>query len=267
MYKKASQAFAIGLLLLIGASAESTPLRIITIHGPPWGFIDGDGKPTGMMYEISNRIAETAGLPYTNALIPYARTAVEIESGRADFVLRFGNAHLDRAAIAVVPIITMPIVLVGPRGVHYRSLEELHGKSVGVVRTSKYVDAFDSDTAIDKYPVNDYLIMARMIATGRLDAGVGSSAGLYYGAFLAGIKPEQLGAPLVLGENQFILYFSIKNAKPETVKALRNAVNTLCRNGEIRNIVHKYLAASGFDLVVKPSHKRPLAAKEDCNTD
>ena len=231
-----------GLGLVLAASAMAAPLRIITIDGPPWGFKGSDEKPTGMMYEIGNRLAEEAGLQYTNELVPYARTAFDIEAGRADVILRFGNKHLERVAQPVATIVRMPVIVIGRGGTRIRSLEELSDKTVGVVRSSAYVDAFDANTAIRKYEVNDYKVMAKMIAHGRLDAGVGSSAGLYYGALMAGVQPEQLGTPLVLGTNDFVLFYSNKTASPATIAALKRAADKLAANGEINRIVRKYTA-------------------------
>ena len=226
------------LWLLPPAMAAS--LRIETINGPPWGFVGSDGQPTGMMYEISNRIAQEAGFSFTNSLVPYARTGFDIESGSADFILRFSSEHMTRGAIPVATIVTMPVILIGPKGTQYKSLEELRGKTVGVVRSSRYVEKFDSDDAIKKYAVNDYEKMTTILSMRSLDAGVGASAGLYYGAYMAGVPREQLGEPLVLGQNDFVLFFSKKTANPDTLKALKAAVDKLTASGEIRKIVNKY---------------------------
>jgi polar amino acid transport system substrate-binding protein len=246
MSKRRILAFLTVAILAPVRPAASAPLKIITIHGPPWGYFDSDHRPTGMMYEISNRIAEVAGLPYTNTLVPYPRTAFELEHGNADFVLRFGNEQMERAAHPVAAIVTMPVILVGPKGTTYHELRELHGRTVGVIRTSSYVPAFDSDTAINRYSVNDYVIMAKMLSVRRLDAGVGSSAGIYYGAYMAGIKPEELGPPLILGQNNFILYVSKKNATPEMLRALKKAADKLGSSGEIKQIVNKYMQSYGL---------------------
>jgi ABC-type amino acid transport substrate-binding protein len=242
---------AISLILALPWHAWSEPLKIETIHGPPWGFVGSDGMPTGIMYEIGNRVAEKAGFSFTNSLVPYARTASDIESGNADFILRFGNDQMARAAVPVATIVTLPIILVGPAGKTYNNLSELHGKTVGVVRTSSYAEQFDADLAIKKYAVNDYVAMAKMLAMRRLDAGVGSSIGLFYGAYMAGVKPQELGVPLVLGSNDFILFFSKKNAKPETIKALKDAVKKLTVSGEIAQIMSKYTKALSTDLQPK----------------
>jgi polar amino acid transport system substrate-binding protein len=246
-----TMALALALALAMAVPAMSETLNIVTIHGPPWGFVGSDGKPTGIMYEIGNRIAEEAGFSYTNVLVPYPRTAVEIESGSADFILRFGNDQMTRVAVPVATVAAMPIILIGPAGTRFSSLSELHGKTVGVVRTSKYVAQFDSDTAIQKYAVKDYVVMTKMLALRRLDAGVGSSVGLFYGAHTAGVKPEELGIPLVLGSNEFILFLSKKNAKPETIKALKEAVRILTARGEIKQVIDRYNKVSGFELPQK----------------
>lgn len=200
------------------------------------------------MYEIGNRIAEEAGFSYTNALVPYPRTAVEIEHGSADFVLRFGNDQMARDAVPVAAVADMPIILIGPAGTRFDHLNDVRGKTVGTVRTSKYVEQFDLDTAIQKYAVKDYVVMTRMLVLRRLDAGVGSSVGLFYGAYTAGVKPEELGIPLVLGRNEFILFFSKKTAKPETIAKLKEAVGKLIASGEITQIIDRYTKVTGFKL-------------------
>ena len=237
------------VLAFVAASpAMSAPLRIITIEGPPWGFVGSDNQPAGMMYEIGNKLAETAGLAYVNKLVPYARTAFDIEHGMADVILRFSNEHMERVATPVATIVKMPIIIVGPSGTTFRSLDDLRGKTVGVIRTSAYVAAFDANTAINKYAVNDYQIMANMIARHRLDAGIGSSAGLYYGAMAAGVKPEELGAPLVLGSNDFVLFYSKKTSSPTMIEALKQAAGKLAASGDIHRIVSKYTGQYGAAL-------------------
>ncbi|WP_219114289.1 ABC transporter substrate-binding protein [Janthinobacterium sp. UMAB-56] len=245
--------FAIVVVTVLAqpCQAINETLKIETIHGPPWGFIANDGRPTGMMYEIGNRIAEVAGLSYTNSLVPYPRTAADIENGSADMTIRFGNEQMTRGAVAVGIVLSMPIILVGPAGKNYSKLSELHGKTVGVVRTSNYVAQFDTDNLIQKYPVNDYLTMAKMLAMRRLDAGIGSSVGLFYGASMAGVKAEEIGVPLVLGSNDFIVFLSRKTARPETILALKEAIRKLSANGEMKQIMGKYTNSFSSNLPEK----------------
>lgn len=126
-----------------------------------------------MMFEISSRIAQEAGFSYTNQLTPYARIAPEMAQGKTDFVLRFSSEEMVKVAIPLTTVVTMPVIAIGPEGSRFQSLEDLRGKTVGVVRKSRYTDAFDNDPMIRKYEADNYLQIVRMLKIKRLDAGVG----------------------------------------------------------------------------------------------
>ncbi|MEO7107649.1 MAG: transporter substrate-binding domain-containing protein [Rhodoferax sp.] len=232
--------FAVFLLAYTAPNFAQT-LRIETIEVTPFGFTDSDGKPTGMMFEIGNRIAEEAGLKYTNHIVPYARTVADLEGGTADLVLRYSNEKLTRVAIQVVSVVTMPTIIVGPAGVSYPSLDALHGKTVGMVSGGRFDDKFDSDVDIKKYEVHDYVPILKMLVAQRIDGAIGSSVGIYYSAMRAGIAKGQLGTPLILSNKDFVLHQSKKTADPTTMRALKTAVERLNRQGEIRKIVNKYM--------------------------
>jgi len=244
---------SLGLLALTMAMpcAFAKELRIVTIDSAPFGFRTADGKPTGMIYEISNLIAEEAGFSHTNEILPYARTVHAVGSGDADFVIRYGNAELENVAIPVARVLSLPTIVVGHPSVKFESLKDLHGKTVGIPRGGRFDDAFEANTAILKYPVADYAQTIKMVTAQRIDAGIGSSVGLYYNAHLLGIKKEQLGKPLILSTQHFELHFSKKRENQETIAALKNAVARLEKRNEIKKIVNKYLSTFDWDLSSK----------------
>ncbi len=233
------------VLLLLGClaalPAQARPLKIETIESAPFGYTDERGQPTGIMYEIGNRIAEEAGLTYTNSIVPYARTVHELERGNCDVVLRYSNETLDQVAVRVATIVSLPTIVLSAAGNRFSSLADLRGKTVGVVRGGRFDDAFDADSAIRKVDTGNYEHTLRMVMAGRLDAAIGSNVGLYFNARRAGIRPEQLAPPLVLSEKSFYLHFSRKTADEETVAAVKAAVARLQARGEIRKIIQRYL--------------------------
>jgi polar amino acid transport system substrate-binding protein len=233
----------ITLMTLIGNvfPLSGQTLQIETINVAPFGFIGDNSKPTGMMFEISNRIAEVAGLNYTNKIIPYARTIIHLKQGKSDFVLRFNNDQLPAISIPLVSVITMPIIILSRAGTHYRSLKDLHGKTVGVVRGGEFDVNFDNDTAINKVEVNNYTQMLKLLISGRIDGCIGTNVGLYYNAKRLGIKPEVLNSPLQLSFKDFVLHFSKKKINTQTMKILKKSVEKLKSNGEIQTIVNKYI--------------------------
>tara|TARA_R110002049_G_scaffold5290_13_gene37159 strand:+ start:70 stop:828 length:759 start_codon:yes stop_codon:yes gene_type:complete len=231
--------FIILITCISPAAGES--IRIVTIKVAPFGFNDANGKPTGMMFDISNRIAEEAGFDYTNTLLPYARTIMKLQRGQADFVLRFSNEQLSVIAEPLSSIISMPIILLSQAGNALKTLEHLHGKTVGVIRGGAFDNNFDNDTAIIKYDTNDYSQIIKMLIRGRLDAGIGTNVGLYFSASKLGIKPEVFNPPLHLSAKDFILHFSKRNKNTKTKDALKNSVEKLKASGEIKNIVNSYM--------------------------
>lgn len=248
--RSAFRGIAYALLLLasvVSSSVHARLLKIETIDSLPFGYVNENGQPTGLMYEIGNRIAEEAGMPYVNAIVPYARTVYELEQGDCDIVLRYSNEKLDHIAIKVAAIVSLPTIILSAAEHQFRSLSDLHGKTVGVVRGGRFDDAFDADGAIKKVETGNYEQTMRMVMAKRFDAGIGSNVGLYFNARRAGIRPEQLAPPLVLSEKSFYLHFSKKTADEETVAAVRDAVKRLQARGEFQKIIQRYLGDFPMD--------------------
>jgi|GEM_PF-869151 len=229
------------VLMVFSSPLQSQTINIETISVPPFGFIGTDGKPTGMMFEISNKIAEEAGFEYTNKIVPYARTIVHLTSGKSDFVLRFSNSKLPAVAIPLVPIVSMQNILLFNAGHPFKNLESLSGKSVGVVRGGKFDVNFDSNTTINKVSVNNYSQMLQMLTNKRLDGVIGSNVGLYYNAKKLGITQDKFSTPLLLNSKDFILHFSKKNSDINIMNRLKASVARLKRTGEFKKIIDKYM--------------------------
>ena len=237
------------VLMFCAFSLAGKTIKIDTINVAPFGFKGAAGEPTGMMFEISNIIAEEAGFKYTNIIVPYARTILELRGGKADFVLRYSNDELPTVAFPVVSVISMQTIILSRAGVSFKSLESLHGKTIGVVRGGKFDMKFDNDAAINKFEVNDYYQMLQMLMTGRLDGVIGSNVGLYYSAKKVGITPEEFSLPLYLNSKSFILHFSRKNSDIQTMNKLKASVEKLKRTSEFKKIVNKYMGSFKWDIV------------------
>ncbi|QTA93959.1 substrate-binding periplasmic protein [Desulfonema magnum] len=122
------------LVLINTHSSASEQLRIDTIQLPPFGFFTEDGRSTGFLYDMGSRIAEEAGFPYKNRIVPFARMVMELEQGRADFGLFFRSEKNDKIIIPVLHIASFKNVVISLKDTKYKSLESLHGKLVARVR-------------------------------------------------------------------------------------------------------------------------------------
>ena len=228
-------------LLTIPFSAQSKTLNIATIDVAPFGFYTADNQPSGMMYEISNLIAEEAGIAYTNKILPYARTPYALKVGDSDFVLRYTNQQLSEEALQVVSVVPMQNIIVGLASNRYESLSDLHGKTVASVRGAVFDKKFTADTKIFKTDTNDYDQALKMLFNKRLSGVIGSRVGIYYTVHKLNYSYDQLGEPLLLNTKHFWLHFSKVNADQETIVKLKAATLKLQESGLINKIVDKYM--------------------------
>lgn len=238
--------FAIILCFLVTAApAIAQTLRIDTINIPPYGFTDATGKPTGAWYEIGNRIAEEAGLTYTNTIVPFARAAMEMKNGSADMVIRYGSGDILDYATPVDTVVNLPIILFSNVKDSYSALSAMHGKTVGELRGANVLESLD--TQVIRYDNNDYASMLKMVKAGRLDGVIGFAPGFVYTIKSENLSTTAFGKPVKVGEKPVSLFVSKKMAHPGMQAKLQAALQKLKTQGVIQRIFDKYcgVAASG----------------------
>jgi ABC-type amino acid transport substrate-binding protein len=247
---KPSLLFFLASTFVLGnfASLWAQDLKIETINVAPFGFLDQNGKPTGISYEMANMIAQESGLSYANTITPYARTVVDLEYGTASFVIRFVNPEILKNSVQVASVIAMPTIIVGLSDAPFKSLADLHGKTVGVLRGGSFDEAFSNDALIKKYEVDNYNTMMKLLVAKRIDAALGSSIGLYYEAKNLDISKSQLGKPLILNVQENIINFSRKVFDPKIVEKLKNATQALKDQNKLIPIVNKYMGDFEWSL-------------------
>lgn len=227
-------------LLLQAPLLQARLLRIETIKSEPFGYDDARGKG-GMMYEIGNLIASTAGMQYQNNVVPYARTVVSLRNGTADMVLRFSNDELAAVAHQVTPVLAMPTMIFSRATSRIQRFEDLRGATLATSRSFPIDPRISADPTIHVYLTDSNEHSVRMLFAGRVDAILGSDLGIYGSASRQNIKASEFGTPIPLAPQYFWLHFSRKTADTATSTALKNAVTKLERDGSISRIWKKYL--------------------------
>ncbi len=229
--------------LLSGAAvlAVAEELKIDTVQMPPFGFRIENGKETGLLYEISNLIAEKAGFSYKNRIVPLARLLKELEHGSADFGIFLYSEKNNRIVIPVFPLFPLKNVVISVKGVKFESLESLHGKSVAKVREAVYDEAFEADALIKKYEVNNYEDGIRMLLNHRVDGMTGPEMGLFFTAKQSGYSLAEFDEPLVLNTKDAWLQFSKKTADEKKLNAVKSASEQLLQDGTIQKYIEKYV--------------------------
>ena len=227
-------------LSLAPIGAPGKELKIESLDIFPFGYVDSNGAPTGLIYDISNQIAKTAGYKYQNILIPYPRLIKDLKSGAADFSIRYTNDELKTISFPRDEIIGFQTIIVGLKDTRFTKLEDLHGKTVGTIRTAHFDDQFSSNQKIKKIDFIDYDHSIKMLMKKRLDAVIGSEIGLNLAFIKNNVPANALGEPLRLQKKFFIIHYSKKTYSEKVAKDLTKAINKLKASGEFEKIVKLY---------------------------
>jgi ABC-type amino acid transport substrate-binding protein len=221
--------------------AAPEPLHIETIQSAPFGHVDANGAPSGMMFEIGNLIAERAGLTAQNLVVPYARTVVSLRTGSADMVIRFSNEELLEVAVQVERVLSMPTVVISLAGARVTRLADLAGATVAVARSAPLDPELAAVPGIRFELVQNNEMSVRMVAAGRVKAAFGSRLGLLGAAHHLGLA-ERFAPPLALGSQDFWMHVSRKTATPALIEALRRGLASAQRDGSLEQIHRRYEA-------------------------
>ena len=160
-----------GLLLglLSSACAWAEPLLIAANSWPP--FTDQRLLNNGLAVDLVSTALSRGGFSSQYIEVPWARVINGVEHGNYDIAI---TAWFDPAREAFgqysAPYMSNRIRFLQRKGehIHFEQLADLLPYSIAVGRGYTYAPAFDRDTRLQKKPVTDFIIAARMLAAGRV---------------------------------------------------------------------------------------------------
>jgi ABC-type amino acid transport substrate-binding protein len=222
------------------ALAEET-LRVALSDLPPLAMVDGDGKISGLSFELVEAIVGAAGFAASYTVQPHPRTVQSLLNGQADLIIMFPGKALRDASIAVGPVNPLGTIVLPERGADYRSVRDLHGRTVAALRGSNVAPQLADEPSISLFWVNSYDSALEMLRAGRVEAVTGSDLGLFHAMRSAGMRREEFGTPFALARKRGWL-FARKGLDGETVRLLREAIDSLHAKGALAAIGNAYLS-------------------------
>jgi polar amino acid transport system substrate-binding protein len=195
---------------------------------PPFAFDNSDETHVGSVVRYYQLLGDKAGLDIQVVRMPYVRMIKSLEDGRLDIAVIFRNADLidfvnytGRVSYAKVAIVPQKNRLIK----EYQQLLQLSG--IAVIRGASFGPKFDTDQNLKKYFVNDYIQGLSMLKLGRVNAVVGSLAGIEYTSSVIGVDMKGWGKPFLLSDKEWWLHFSKKSEHKITETQLKKAVQAL----------------------------------------
>ncbi len=203
----------------------------------PWGMNGADGKPAGIYPNIFKRLSERSGCALETRLTPIARAVVEVSRGSASATMMLDRLDLNENAIALGEVAALRIEVWLPPGSTLRRLEDLAGKTVGVLRGPTYHEGFDRDSRILKYYVTNPRQQLEMLRKGRLDAAIGVHENFLIAVDQMQISPSTFAQPIDLGKRVVKLWVTPSMKESPCANQLAQALKDMRRAGEVDRFI------------------------------
>ncbi len=145
---------------------DAAPFRIVE----EWNGVKGY---SGIYVDLIKEVSKRTGLELEFVYVPFARAVAMMKSGKADMLLgtvwTAENARFMQFIEASFPAEFITFLLTeGTEDIRY--YEDLHGLEIGVLRSARHFELFDTDADLRKFEFTSYDEGARMLEHGRIDA-------------------------------------------------------------------------------------------------
>lgn len=198
-------------------------------------------KDGGLAFEFCHLIGKESGLPYSVQIVPAGRALKMIELGEADLIIMVGNDRIRKAAETIAPLFRSDVIIIGKAGTSYKTLEDLSGKTVGVVNGAVYEKRFSENNKILKYVTNNYEQSISMLLADRYDAVVGLREVLFLSLHYMDVDRKLLGEPLTVYSADVSLHYSRKTYDPETASMLNDVIARLRKRNVFQSQADRYV--------------------------
>lgn len=246
--KRASRILSIVSLLAIcswGAYAADTVVINVDAENPPF-MSSQNGKAAGVYPALISAAFAKMNVPMALEAKPWKRALTEMDEGKAGVGGIYKNDERAAKYDFSEPILTenTAVYFNKSKPLDYKTIADLYGKKIGVIRGWSYGDAFDAARKDNKLTVdevtNDKANFMKL-SEGRLDAVLAIDE-----AGKAVIAGEKLGnidqGKVFLASNKAHLAFN-KNAKQnELLARFSKAIADMKQDGSLDKIVLKELS-------------------------
>ena len=244
MQRLALAALAILFLsMACAAQAQTGPIRLATTDWPP--YIGDDLPQQGYAAEVARQAFARVGVEAQVVFLPWKRAMEETRAGKFHaFLPAYFSAQRTRDFVFSAPFTGGELAFMVRRDstLAYKTLRDLRGKRIGVVRGYANTPAIDSADFLTKEESVDDEMNLRMLLNGRLDMAVADVNVANY------IATERLGRPgairplkPTLGER--LLYLCFPKSRPdhlELVALFDKGLAAMRADGSLRRLALRF---------------------------
>lgn len=227
------------------SDGASDRIAFLTADVWPWGYLDAEGRPAGLISQFAERLAHEAGLPLDNRVLPHQRLLAEFKRGQGDYTVVFENPDLDNVADSLGQVLSADILLVANQAfAGDLTLGALAGKRVGYISGTYYGEAFQLNDQLIKVPVYTLAQALHMLRIKRLDALISSDIVFYHSLIAQNLHPRGFRYETLTRGHPAHLYLSRRATNQTLAPRLQAALQHMHQTGELRTLFYSELRSA-----------------------
>lgn len=230
---KLAAAWGAGAAVARGARAAESPLLADVIDILPWGRRGPDGTPEGVYADLLRAIGERSQCPMTLRVVPIQRSIQDVRLGVSQVTMMLDRQDMNEAGLTLGTVVRLPVQVWLPLGSPVRTVDDLAGRTVAVLRGPTYHEGVQTDPRIRKYPVSSPRQQLDMLRIGRVDAALGVEQNFLVAARSLDLRPDAFAPPLQLGGREVKLWLARSLAQSPCRQRLVDALKSLHDDGTI----------------------------------
>ena len=226
---------------LTGVAQAADPVAInFDANNPPYMFAL-DGRAAGIYPAIVSAAMEKTGVPVKLDTRPWKRALAETDAGKSGIGGVYQNSDRARRYDFSDPILTENIAVYfnTAKPITFRSLPDLYGLTVGVIRGWSYGDAFDTarqSGLIKVEEVSGDRSNFMKLAEGRLDAILSVDESGRATLAATGLGNIDQSRPY-LASNKVYLAFAKSSQRKDVLDKFNRALSAMKHDGSLDRIV------------------------------
>ncbi|NVJ97784.1 MAG: hypothetical protein HWE25_06505 [Alphaproteobacteria bacterium] len=197
---------------------------------------------------LSARLGESIRL----SRVTYRRMTFMMENGDVDMAIMVRSPQSEKIALPIVRMALSPLIVVGLKGTEIQSPEAAKALRLAAMRGGRF-DIFEKAGEFEKMLfTHDYVLAAKMLRGGRIDAIGGPAEGV-----LRALQDEGFGAPdignvFVMDQLEVWLHVSRRSKLFADHKVIALSAQAMVDDGTYGAIRQRYLASDLLEKMYGP---------------
>lgn len=187
---------------------------------------------------VLDAIAQEAGLTTTLISTSREKALAALCSGQADMALLPPDVSVGKEIRNLGPVFTAEYGVIGRAGNYFRSLRELGGKTVAVVRGEEKDERISKRKGIIPRPLSGYEQCLKLLLAGNVDAVAGDICGMAHAVKKMRIPRQALGTPFILSSTPVCLFVSDRLG--ENIRPIVEALDLLKEKETLKETLVQY---------------------------